>query len=245
MTDVKKDIVINDLVYFDKLKIVQNKNYFNFSLDSILLPNFVKLNKSTKMIMDLCTGNAPIPLVLSSKTDAKIYGVEIQKEIYDLAKETVRINNLGDKIELINEDVKETYKRFESDTFDIITCNPPYFKDTLGSIKNDNMVKSIARHEISITLEDIVLIARKLLKNNGQLCLIHRAERLIDIICLMRDNNIEPKRMRFVYAKESQKSNLVLISGNKNGKPGFEILSPLIVHNVDGTYTDEVMSMFS
>lgn len=243
--DVKEETVINDLVYFDKLKIVQNKNYFNFSLDSILLPNFVKLNKSTKMILDLCTGNAPVPLVLSTKTEAKIYGIEIQKEIYDLAKETVKINNLENRIELINEDVKDTYKRFESDTFDIITCNPPYFKDTSGSIKNDNIVKSIARHEISVTLEDIIQIGRKLLKNNGQLCLIHRTERLIDIMCLMRDNNIEPKRMRFIYPKANEKSNLVLISGNKNGKSGFEVLPPLVVHNEDGTYTDEVMKMFS
>ena len=110
--------VINDLVYYDNLKIVQNKNYFNFSLDSVLLPNFVFLGQNTKMILDLCTGNAPVPLILSTKTNAKIYGVEIQKDIYDMAVESVKINNLENRIELINEDAKNIINRFETDTFD-------------------------------------------------------------------------------------------------------------------------------
>ena len=242
---VEENIVINDLVYFKDIKIVQNKKYFNFSLDSVLLPNFVKLNKRINNILDLCTGNAPIPLILSTKTKAKIYGVELQKEIFDLATQTININKLDGQIELINEDAKDTYNRFNSDTFDIITCNPPYFKVNRDSIKNDNEIKSVARHEISINLEDILKISRKLLKNNGQLALVHRTDRLIDIIYMMRVNNIEPKRIRFVYPKDGEKSNLVLISGNKNGNPGLEIIAPLIIHNDDGTYSEEVIKMFS
>ena len=134
----KEEKVINDLVYFKNIKIVQNKNYFNFSLDSVLLPNFVNINKSTKRIIDLCTGNIPIPLILSTKTNAEIYAVEIQKEIYDLAKETVDINNLNGRINLINDDVKNICNRFETDTFDIITCNPPYFK------KNESSLHSVS-----------------------------------------------------------------------------------------------------
>ena len=147
---------INDLVYYGNIKIVQDKNYFNFSLDSILLPNFALLTPNIKKIMDLCSGNLPIPLVLSTKTSAEIYAVELQKEIYDLALETLKINNLESKIKLYNENAKNMINMFETDTFDLITCNPPYFKKEKDSIINENMVKSIARHEIEIKLEDII-----------------------------------------------------------------------------------------
>ena len=156
----KEEKVINDLVYFDNLKIVQNKNYFNFSLDSILLPNFAQITENTKMIMDLCTGNAPIPLVLTTKTKAKIIGVELQNEIFELAKESIKLNKLEDQIELINENINKITSMYETDTFDLITCNPPYFKINEKTKKNDNKVKSIARHEIEIKLEDIIIIAR-------------------------------------------------------------------------------------
>ena len=235
--------VINDLVYFNNIKIVQNKDYFNFSLDSILLPNFAPLTPNTKMILDLCTGNAPIPLVLSTMTNAKIIGVEIQKEIYDLANESININNIKN-IELINKDAKDIINDYETDTFDLITCNPPYFKHDNTSIINENDVKSIARHEISISLSDIMKISKKLLKNGGSLSIVHRTSRLIEIIDLMRKNNIEPKRIRFIYPKKDKESNLVLIDGRKNGKVGLKLLSPLIVHNEDGSYTEEVLKMF-
>lgn len=236
--------VINDLVYYDNLKIVQNKNYFNFSLDSVLLPNFVFLGQNTKMILDLCTGNAPVPLILSTKTDAKIYGVEIQKDIYDMAVESVKINNLENRIELINDDAKNIINRFETDTFDVITCNPPYFKCSDTSLKNANDVKSIARHEIMIELEDVIKVARKLLKNGGSLCMVHRTDRLIEIIEIMRKHNIEPKRLQCIYPKKDSESNLILIDGKKNGNVGLKVLSPLYVHNDDGSYTDEVLKIF-
>lgn len=240
----KNNETINDLVNFNNIKIYQNKNYFNFSLDSILLPNFVILNNKTKKVLDLCTGNIPIPLILSKKTKALIYGVEIQKEIFDLAEKTLKINNLENQIILINKDAKELVNDFETDIFDLITCNPPYFKNSNTSIKNNNNIKSIARHEILIKLEDIINISKKLLKNNGSLSLIHRADRLIDIIILMRQNNIEPKRIRFIYPKAGKESNLVLIDGRKNGKPGLKILDPLIVHEQNGNYSKEVLKMF-
>jgi len=237
--------VINDLVNFNNLKIVQNKNYFNFSLDSIILPNFVQLTENTKKILDLCTGNIPIPLVLSTKTKADIFAIELQKEIYELAKETKRINNLEDRITLINDDVKNIINKFDTDQFDLITCNPPYFKyEEDKSILNDNDIKSIARHEIKIKLEDIISIARKLLKNGASLSIVHRTDRLIEIIELMKKNNIEPKRIRFIYPKVGSESNLVLIDGRKNGKSGLKILSPLYAHNKDGSYTEEILKMF-
>lgn len=243
MKSQKKEI-INDLVYFNGLKIVQNKDYFNFSLDSILLPNFVKITPNTKKILDLCTGNAPIPLVLSTMTKSKILGIELQKEIYLLAKKSISINNLESQIEIINMDAKNVIDMYETDTFDLITCNPPYFKYNEGSIINNNDIKTLARHEVTFKLDDLFKVSRKLLKNGGSVCLIHRTDRLIDIIESMKKNNIEPKRIRFVYPKIGSESNLVLIDGHKNGKSGLIILPPLYVHDKNGNYTNEVLKMF-
>lgn len=240
----KKEKVINDLVYYEKLKIVQNKNYFNFSLDSILLPNFAQITENTKMIMDLCTGNAPVPIVLSTKTKAKIIGIELQKEIYDLALESIKINKLDKQIEILNENIKNVPNLYETDTFDLITCNPPYFKCKEDSLINENEIKSIARHEIHMELEDIFKIAKKLLKNNGSICIVHRTNRLMEIIEKMKQNNIEPKRIRFVYPKIGSESNLVLVDGRKNGKTGLKVLSPLYVHNEDGSYKEEILKIF-
>jgi len=236
--------VVNDLVGYENLKIIQNTEYFNFSLESILLPRFCEIKKGKLKIMDLCTGNAPIPLILSTLTSSNIIGVEIQKEIYDLAVQSVVINNLQDRISLINMDVRNIASEFNTDSFDLITCNPPYFKYVESSNINDNSVKSIARHEISITLEDIIKIGRKLLKNNGSLVIVHRTDRLSEIIKLMEDNNLAPKRMRFIYPKTGENSNLVLIDARKNGNVGLKVLPPLICHNEDGSYTEEVLNMF-
>ncbi len=236
--------VVNDLVGYENLKIVQNTEYFNFSLESVLLPRFCEIKKGNLKIMDLCTGNAPIPLILSTLTSSNIIGVEIQKEIYDLAVKSVGINNLQDRISLINMDARNIASEFNTDSFDLITCNPPYFKYVESSNINDNSVKSIARHEISITLEDIIKIGRKLLKNNGSLVIVHRTDRLSEIIKLMEDNNLAPKRMRFIYPKTGENSNLVLIDARKNGNVGLKVLPPLICHNEDGSYTEEVLNMF-
>lgn len=240
----KEEKIINDLVYFDNLKIVQNKNYFNFSLDSILLPNFAPITENTKLILDLCTGNAPVPLVLTTKTNAKIIGVELQKEVFELAKESVELNDLSEQIELINDNINNIVTKYETDTFDLITCNPPYFKHSEQSITNDNEIKSIARHEIYMELEDVFKISKKLLKNGGSICMVHRTDRLMEIIEKMKNNNIEPKRVQFIYPKMNSESNLVLVDGRKNGKTGLKVLAPLYVHNEDGSYTDEVLKLF-
>lgn len=194
--------VIHDLLNYKKLKIVQNTEWFNFSLDSILLARFISLRTNTKKIMDLGTGNAPIPVILATMSKAKIYGVEIQKNIYDLAVKTVAINNLTDQINIINEDVKDIDRMFETDTFDVILSNPPYFKVNDSSLMNKNDLKTIARHEVLLTIEDILRVSRKLLKNNGLLGIVHRPERLLEILYKMREYNIEPKRLRFVYPKK-------------------------------------------
>ena len=234
----------NYLLGYKNLKIIQDNEMFNFSLDSVLLPNFITINDSTKNILDIGTGNAPIPLILSQKTKAHITGIEIQKEVSNIAKKTIKLNNLENKINIINDDIKEYYKKATPEYYDIITCNPPYFEVKKTSKFNKNDYKTIARHEVTLKLEDILKIARKLLKNGGTLGLVHRPERLIDILTTMRNYNIEPKKIRLIYPGKNKESNILLIEGKKNGKKGLKILTPLYSHNQDGTYTEEIQKYF-
>ena len=234
--------VVNDLLGFN-LKIIQDTDYFNFSLDSVLLYNFINLKPNMKVI-DICSGNCPIPLMMSKKIDNKIYAVELQKEVYELGKESIELNNLQDKIELLNMDAKDLNKVFDTDTFDLITCNPPYFKVNENSKRNDNTVKSIARHEIMITIEDIIVLARKLLKNNGSLALVHRPDRLSEIIELMNKYNLSLKKIQFIYPKDNTESNMVLIEATKNGNNSLKVLEPLIIHNENGDYKENIKEMF-
>lgn len=236
--------VVNDLLNYDNIKIVQNSDWFSFSLDSVLLANFVHVNNKMR-IMDFCCGNAPIPLILSTKTNSKITGVEIQKEVFSLAIKSVRLNNKEKQIEIINEDVKNLHNIYETDSFDLITCNPPYFKYKNSSNINNNNTKALARHELSLTLEDVFKTAKKILKNDGKLAMVHRTERLIDIICLMRKYNLEPKRIRFIQPFSNSNSNLVLIEASKNGNAGLKIESNLIVHDDNNNYTEEVLEIFN
>lgn len=233
--------VKNYLLGYKNMYIMQDTEMFNFSLDSVLLANFVTINKSDKSILDIGTGNAPIPLILTNRTNAKITGVEIQKESYELALESVEINKLENQIEIINGDINNFYKNCESDSFDIITCNPPFFKNV---ITNDSNYKLLARHEKTLNLEQILIIAKKLLKNNGVIALVNRPERMIDIITEMKNNNIEPKKIQLVYPFKGKNANILLIEGSKNGKPGLKILPPLFAHNNDGSYTEEIKKFF-
>lgn len=208
-----------------------------------MIPRFCVLKNNMKII-DFCTGNAPIPMILSTLTDSNIIGVELQKEIYNLAVQSIKINNLEDRITLLNMNVLDIFNVYETDSFDLITCNPPYFRVNEFSNLNNNMIKSIARHEIEIKLEDICRISKKLLKNNGSLVLVHRTDRLSEIINMLLKYNLQPKRIRFLYPKEPENSNLVLIDARKNGNVGLKVLPPLICHNMDGSYTKEVLDMF-
>ncbi len=236
--------VINDLLGYDGLKIIQRPDMFNFSLDSTLLADFVKPLSKTKKILDLGTGNAPIPLFLSLKTNANIIGVEIQKDVYEIAKRNININKLEHQIEIINDDIKGIHKKYENSEFDLITCNPPFFKYKETSNVNKNDYKTIARHEVLITLEDIIIEAKRLLKTRSSLCMVHRTERVIEIINLLTKHNFSIKRLRFVYPKQGEESNMVLIDASNNGKPGLKLLEPLYVHTEQG-YTDEVKRIFN
>lgn len=235
--------VINDIVG-KNLKIYQDDDFFKFSLESVLLPNFVNINLKDKLILDLCTGNAPIPLILSTKTKAKIYGVELQKEIYDLGIKSVELNKKQDQIKILNEDVKNLKNIFKGDNFDIITVNPPYFKVSEKSCLNQNEIKANARHENTLTLEELIKIVKYLLKNNGSFYMIHRTERFIEIIDLLKKNNLMPKRIQFIYPMCGKDSKLFMIKAVKNGKIGVKIMDSLYIHNEDGSYKDEIKEIF-
>lgn len=222
---------INDLYNYG-YKIVQNKNYFKFSLDSILLADFVKVNYTDKKMIDLCTGNAPIPIILSNKID-EIYGIEIQKEIYELALKSIKINNIKN-IKIINDNVLNYQNYFKSNSFDIVTCNPPYFKYLENSIINQNIVKSIARHEIKINLEEIISTASKLLKTKGSFYLVHHSERLIEIINLLQKYHFGIKRIEFAYNDYNSNCSIILIESMKDGQNNCIIPKPIITKNYRG-----------
>ncbi len=236
--------VTNYLLGYKDLYIIQDTDMFNFSLDSVLLPNFVTLNKNVKNILDIGCGNAPIPLILSTKTKAKIIGVELQEKSYLLGKESISVNNLDEQIRLIHGDINNVYTNFADCSFDLITCNPPFFKYTKQSNINKNDYKTLARHEVALNLEQIMKISKYLLNNNGILGLVHRPERLVEIIELMRKYDIEPKKIRMVFPHEDKNANILLIEGRKNGKPGLKIYPPLYSHTKSGEYTEEIKKMF-
>lgn len=236
--------VKNKLLNFDDYYIFQDDDYFLFSLDSVLLANFVNIKLSTKKIIDFCCGNAAIPMLISLRTKVKIEGVEIQKYIYDMGVESVKINRLSDQINLFNYDVKNVADIFTAESYDIVTCNPPYFKYNENNLMNKNKGKSIARHEIMLKLEDVIRSGAYLLKQNGSLVLVHRPERLIEIIDLMRKYKIEPKRIRLVYPFADKDANMVLIDGVKGGKGGIKMEKPLIIYDKVNVYSKEVLKMY-
>ena len=231
--------VLNDILGYKNRKIFQDTDCFSFSLDSIMLANFATIRLKDKRIIDLGCGNGVIPLIMSLRCDKKIIGVEIQSKLADMAKRSVEYNGLTDTIEIINCNMKDyvSDKTFES--FDLITCNPPYFKVNDKNYFNDNIEKVIARHEVEITLSDLIVIVKKLLKNNGNFAIVHRTDRLMEILSEFRKNNIEPKRVRFVHEKSNKESTLVLIEGQKNGKVGLKVENPFILYNEDGSETEE------
>lgn len=234
--------VINYLLAYNDLKIIQRKDMFNFSLDTVLLANFCTITKDVKKIVDFGTNNAAIPLILSRRTNKPIIGVEIQKEAVELAKKNITLNNLDDQIEIVHSDIKEFVN--DSIKVELVVCNPPFFKVDEDSNLNDNEFLTIARHEIKINLEEIIKSAAKILDNRGKFAMVHRPQRMIEILNLMQKYDIEPKRIKFVYPKYNKESHILLVEGIYKGKKGLKIEPPLYAHNDDGSYSDEVKKMF-
>lgn len=238
-------IVCNELLGRELIKIYQDTDAFNFSIDSMLLADFVTISAKCKSICDLCTGNAPIPLYLSLRTKANIIGVEVQNDSYDLALKSIAENNLDNQISVKLANLKGIYNEIGSSKYDVVTCNPPFFK--MGDYQvNPNDKKAIARHEILATLDDIVKEASILLKSKGKFAMVHRPDRLAEILETLKKHRIEPKRLRFVYPKMGSECNHILIEGIKDGsKDGLRILPPLYVYDDDNKWTKEVLKIYN
>ena len=219
---------INDL-YDYGYKIVQKSDYFKFSLDSMLLANFVNINMSDSKLLDFCTGNCPIPIILSNSIK-NIVAFEVQKEIYELGDESLKLNNINN-VKLINDDIKNISNYYEEGYFDIITCNPPYFKVIDSSRINDNSVKAIARHEILIKLEDIVYLAYKFLRDKGKLYIVYRPDRLMELLKLFDKYKFGVKKLQCCYNNSESLSSMILIEAMKNGQDDLKILAPLYTEN--------------
>lgn len=219
---------INDL-YDYGYKIVQKSDYFKFSLDSMLLANFVNINMSDSKLLDFCTGNCPIPIILSNSIK-NIVAFEVQKEIYELGDESLKLNNINN-VKLINDDIKNIGNYYEEGYFDIITCNPPYFKVIDSSRINDNNVKAIARHEILIKLEDIVYLAYKFLRDKGKLYIVYRPDRLMELLKLFDKYKFGVKKLQCCYNNSESLSSMILIEAMKNGQDDLKILAPLYTEN--------------
>ena len=234
--------VINYLLAYKNMQIIQRKDMFNFSLDTVLLANFCTINKNVRTIVDFGTNNAAIPLLLSRRTDKRIIGIEIQQEAVDIAIKNVKLNQLEHQIEIVHEDIKKYIEH--SEKAQLVICNPPFFKVDESSNLNENEYLTIARHEIKITLKEIIQSAAKILDNKGRFAIVHRPDRMIEILNFMQQFQIEPKRIRFVYPKINRDSHVLLIEGMYKGNHGIKIEPPLYAHNEDGSYSDEVKKMF-
>lgn len=241
--ELKDNERIDDL-QLNNLKIIQNKDGFCFGIDSVLLSDFAKEIPSNAKVLDLGTGTGILGILLCGKTKlSKIYGIDIQEEVCDMASRSIKLNNLEDKFEIINKNIKDLKDIFEENTFDAIVSNPPYKKDNSG-LKNESETKLISRHEITASLEDFINISSCLLKNNCSLYMVHRPERLSDLFYLLRKYNLEPKKLRLVQSYFDSKPKLILVKATKNAKSFLNIEAPLIIYNKDGSYTDEILQIY-
>ncbi len=240
----KAEEVIIDFLNIPNMKIVQRNDHFNFSLDTVLIANFLTINRSTKMILDMGTGNGAIPLLLSKRTTANITGIEIQEVSVQLAKKNIEINNLQKQIKIVSGDIKAMEEIF-NEKFDAIVTNPPFFKLDGNENQLNNLDQlSLARHEVSLTLKDIIANAEKLLKTRGYFAMVHRADRLSEILNLLEKYKLEPKRLQFTHSNWNKPSKIILIEALKGAKKGLKILPPLITNNEKGGYSEIVKKMF-
>ena len=235
---------IEDL-QFKKLKIIQNKKGFCFGIDSILLSDFAKEIKKGSKVLDMGTGTGIIATLLCGKTNLReIIGIEKQKEVYEMAQKSIQLNHLENRFKIIHKDIMEVSEILEKNTFDAIVTNPPYKKKNTG-IKNEEEKKIIARHETTATLEDFIRISKDLLKDKGEFYMVHRPERLVDILNDMRKYKIEPKILRFVFSNKNSEPKLILIKGIKNAKPFLKVENNLYIYDDKGKYTEEINKIYN
>ena len=234
---------VHELLGYEKIKIIQRDEMFSFSLDSMLLANFIDTT-GAKKIIDLGTGNAPIPLFLTLKTNALIYGVEIQEDVYDLAKRSVELNGFCEQIKILNRDLKNIYQEVGANQFDVVSSNPPYFKYQEDSLINKNDYLTIARHEVKATLEDIVVEAKKLLIDGGRFNMVHRVSRMSEIFRCLEDNHFGIKKVQLIYPKTNGEAMMFLVEARKNKASDIKFLEPIYVYH-ENKYTEQVLKIFN
>ncbi len=232
-----------DELHRNNYYIIQDSNRFCFGMDAVLLSGFAKV-KPGETVLDLGTGTGIIPILLEAKTEGDHFtGLEIQPESADMAARSVAYNHLEEKVDIVTGDIKDASKIFGASSFDIVTTNPPYMIEQHGIVNNSDC-KSIARHEILCTLDDILRESAKILKPGGHFFMVHRPFRLAEILGRMTEYHIEPKRMRLVYPYVDKEPNMVLVEGLQGGKPRMTVEKPLIVYKEPGVYTDEIYDIY-
>jgi len=241
---LKENERIDDLEY-KGLKIIQNTEGFCFGIDAVLLSDFAKEIRNNSKVLDLGTGTGILAILLVGKTNLeKIYGVEIQEQVAQMAKRSVRLNNLENKIEIINKNIKELEEIFKKNSFDSIITNPPYKKLETGKT-NEKENKFISRHEVTANLEDFIKISFNLLKDKGTFYMVHRPERLAEIIYTLKKYKLEPKKIRFVHSNYNQEPKMFLIKAVKNAKEFLKVEKPLFIYNEQGEYTEEILKIYN
>lgn len=244
--NLKENERIDDLQY-KGLKIIQNTKGFCFGIDSVILSDFAKNIKKGSKVVDLGTGTGIIGLLLFKKTELKeIVGVEIQKEVAEMANRSIKLNKLEDKFKILNTDINKIFedKLLEKNKFDVVVMNPPYKEKGTGKI-NEVDSKIISRHEVKATLSDFIKVASNLLKDKGEIYIVHKPERMPDIIQKMRENKIEPKEIKTVYSNKKTEASLILIKGIKGANKFFKILEPLYIYEENGEYTKEIKEIYN
>lgn len=224
-------------------RIIQKKKGFCFGMDAVLLSGFASVRAGEKAI-DLGTGTGIIPILLEAKTEGKDFtGLEIQTEMAAMAQRSVRLNHLEERIKIVQGDIKEASRIFGKASFDVVTSNPPYMNDSHG-LKNPDLPKAIARHEVLCTLEDVVREAAFLLKSGGRFYMVHRPHRLAEIITILREYRLEPKRMKLVHPFADRDANMVLVEAVRGGRSMMKVEAPIIVYKEPGVYTDEIYTIY-
>lgn len=224
-------------------RIIQDPERFCFGMDAVLLSGFARAKEGDRVI-DLGTGTGIIPILMEAKTQASSFvGLEIQPESADMANRSVLLNHLEEKIQIVTGDIKEAGSMFGAASFDVVTSNPPYMTEHHG-LTNEKSPKAIARHELLCSLEDVISQASRLLKPGGNFFMIHRPFRLADIMVLLREYHLEPKRMRLVYPFADKEPNMVLLEANRGGRPRLTVEKPLVVYKEPGVYTDEIYDIY-
>lgn len=244
-----KDLILKgkervDQLFSTDVKIIQNKEVFSYSIDSVLLSRFPKI-PTKGLIVDLCSGNGAVGLFASTKTKANIVEIELQERLADMAQRSIKLNQLDHQVTMVNDDLKHLLKHVPRSKVDLILCNPPYFKTSETSKKNLSEYYLLARHEITTNLDEICKVSQQALKSNGRLALVHRPDRFLDILETLKKYKLAPKRIQFVYPKKDKEANLLLIEAIKDGSTdGLKILNPLIVHDDNGNYTKAIEEIY-